>query len=149
GTNDKLIRPAGTWKLFERLSTPDRQIVLSKNSEHLIFEEGQFRPDDLEFVLAWIDRNVSHLDPHIIGSLDKLPVVASKEDYAGTQLANAANSEPGTKVAELAAIPPPPPASEFQHRIASDNPRQISYWIELYRGGKIYRCNNKMEFKSG
>jgi len=31
---------------------------------------------------------------------------------------------------------------------ASDGPA-ISYWIELYRGGKVYRCNNKIAFQSG
>ncbi len=67
GTNDKLIRPAGTWKLFERLGTANRQMVLSKNSEHLIFEEGQFNPDDLKFVLTWIDRNIAPLDENIAG----------------------------------------------------------------------------------
>jgi alpha-beta hydrolase superfamily lysophospholipase len=147
GTNDKLIRPTGTWKLFERLSTPDRQMVLSSNSEHLIFEEGQFRPDDLSFVLTWIDRNVTHLDPQIVSSLATLPVVASKEEYAGTQVAG--NSEHAANSEQLAAIPPSPAPTEFKHHIGSDIPRQISYWIELYRNGKVYRCNNKMEFKSG
>jgi alpha-beta hydrolase superfamily lysophospholipase len=147
GTNDKLIRPAGTWKLFERLSTPDRQMVLSRNSEHLIFEEGQFRPDDLSFVLTWIDNNVTHLDPKIVSSLDKLPVVASKDEYTGTQIADAGNSDHATNT--LAAIPPAPAATEFKHQIGSENARQIAYWIELYRNGKVYRCNNKMEFKSG
>jgi alpha-beta hydrolase superfamily lysophospholipase len=151
GTNDKLIRPAGTWKLFERLSTPDRQMVLSSNSEHLIFEEGQFRPDDLSFVLTWIDKNVTHLDPQVVSSLDKLPVVASKEEYAGTgtQLADAGNPEHAANSEALAAIPPAPPATEFKHQIGSEDARKISYWIELYRNGKVYRCNNKMEFKSG
>src|SRR5262249_51877010 len=34
GMNDKLVRPAGTWKLLEALNTPDRQIVFSKTAEH-------------------------------------------------------------------------------------------------------------------
>lgn len=144
GTNDKLIRPAGTWKLFERLSTPNRQLVLSNNSEHLIFEEGQFKPDDLKFVLTWIDRNISSLDPKIASSKDALPVVASREEYSSAQTSSTSNVEH-----EIATLPPPPPATEFKHRIATDSPPRISYWIELYRGGKLYRCNNKTAFKSG
>ncbi|MBS1956487.1 MAG: alpha/beta fold hydrolase [Cyanobacteria bacterium SZAS-4] len=29
------------------------------------------------------------------------------------------------------------------------DPARISYWIELARDGKVYRCNNKTSFKSG
>jgi alpha-beta hydrolase superfamily lysophospholipase len=174
GTNDKLIRPAGTWKLYERLSTPNRQIVLSKNSEHLIFEEGQFRPDDLSFVTTWIDRNIAPLDPRIAASMSTLPVVASKEEYSGTETADLNNSGLGTEggnainaggmahtvagangaagsgaTENIANVPPQAPATEFQHRIASKTSQQINFWIELCRNGNVYRCNNKMEFKSG
>ncbi|MCC7531293.1 MAG: alpha/beta fold hydrolase [Candidatus Melainabacteria bacterium] len=157
GTNDKLIRPAGTWKLFERLATANRQLVLSKNSEHLIFEKGQFRPDDLKFVVTWLDRNIASLDPQIAvraGSKDKLPVVASKEEYSGTDAAHASSSETeggtgsGTATG-TATLPPPPAPTEFKNRIATTSRPKISYWIELNRNGKIFRCNNKMEFKSG
>lgn len=146
GTNDKLIRPAGTWKLFERLSTPSRQLVLSKNSEHLIFEEGQFKPDDVNFVTAWIDRNVTPLDSEIAANMPKLPVVASKEEYSGTETAIAQDKK--VPAEEIATLPPQAAATEFKHRLASQNP-QINFWIELYRGGKVFRCNNKMEFKTG
>jgi len=158
GTNDKLIRPEGTWKLFERLATPNRQLVLSKNSEHLIFEEGQFRPDDLSFVTTWIDRNVAPLDAKVSSSMAKLPVVASKAEYSSNEIASAGDSEGGTTKGpvtknEVAVLPPilPPiaPPTEFKHRIASQKSPQINFWIELYRGGKLFRCNNKMEFKSG
>jgi alpha-beta hydrolase superfamily lysophospholipase len=154
GTNDKLIRPAGTWKLFERLSTPNRQMVLSKNSEHLIFEEGQYRTDDLDFLTTWIDKNISPLDSKITSSTAKLPVVASKEEYSSADLASASNSKDGTTTGttvttEIAAIPQEAPPGEFKHRIASQSSPQINFWVELKRNGKLYRCNNKMQFKSG
>jgi alpha-beta hydrolase superfamily lysophospholipase len=156
GTNDKLIRPAGTWKLFERLGTPNRQLVLSKNSEHLIFEEGQYRADDLKFVRSWIDKNIAHLDSTIGVTEDKLPVVASKEEYTGKEnifeAGNMTRTDAPDKVASSIVppdLPPPPAATEFQNRIATSTRPKISYWIELYRGGKVYRCNNKMEFKTG
>ncbi len=161
GTNDKLIRPAGTWKLFERLGTSNRQMVLSKNSEHLIFEEGQFRTDDLHFVLTWIDRNIASLDATIADCQDKLPVVASKEEYSGTGDGGASDSGEGTatasesgpatetKIAAAIAAVPAPEATEFKNRIETKSRPKISYWIELNRKGKIFRCNNKMEFKTG
>lgn len=160
GTNDKLIRPAGTWKLFEALSTSNRQLVLSKNSEHLIFEEGQFRPDDIEFVATWLDRNITPLDARVVKAKRALPTVASAEEYSNdsssgtssdgkSDSTTASAATTGESKTEIATLPPPPPVTEFKNRIATNGPPQINYWIELNRNGKIYRCNNKMEFKSG
>jgi alpha-beta hydrolase superfamily lysophospholipase len=149
GTNDKLIRPAGTWKLFERLNTSNRQLVLSKNSEHLIFEKGQFKPDDLKFVTTWIDRNVAPLGAVVIAG-GKLPVVASKEEYATAKLPTDEEIEESRRKAQIAALPAAPAPSEFKSKIASsEGPQGINFWIELYRDGKTYRCNNKTQFKSG
>lgn len=161
GTDDKLIRPEGTWRLFERLSTPNRQLVLSKNSEHLLFEENQFRPDDVGFVTTWIDKNVSPLDPTVAISMAKLPVVASMKEYSGSEIAIASSSPnvttastttttttTTTTVEKVATLPPLPQPTEFKHRLASQSP-QINFWIELDRNGKVFRCNNKMEFKTG
>jgi acylglycerol lipase len=58
GMNDKLVRPAGTWKLYDSLTTPSRELVFSKSAEHLIFEEGQFGEDDIHFVESWLAKNV-------------------------------------------------------------------------------------------
>jgi len=178
GTNDKLIRPAGTWKLFERLGTPHRQLVLSKNSEHLIFEEGQYRQDDLKFVLSWLNNNIAHLDV-MADSNEKLPVVASKAEYtsrgadpdetpeliaavknggstvrAASAGAGAAGNAAAREAERLASAAPAelPRATEgreFKNKIQTTERPKISYWIELYRGGKVFRCNNKMEFKTG
>lgn len=149
GTNDKLIRPAGTWKLYERLNTANRQLVFSKNSEHLLFEEGQFKADDLSFVTTWIDRNIATLDSSVVIASGKLPVVASKEEYAGTDIATGEETEAVAKKSQLAALPPKPERTEFKNKIASQTSPQINFWIELNRNGKTYRCNNKMAFKSG
>lgn len=165
GTDDKLIRPEGTWRLFERLATPNRQLVLSKNSEHLLFEENQFRPDDVGFVTTWIDKNVSPLDPAVAISMAKLPVVASIKEYSGSEIASASSSPNGivttttttttitttaatAPVEKVATLPPLPQPTEFKHRLASQSP-QINFWIELDRNGKVFRCNNKMQFKTG
>lgn len=157
GTDDKLIRPEGTWRLFERLGTPNRQLVLSKNSEHLLFEENQFRADDIGFVTTWIDKNVSRLDPTVAISMAKLPVVASMKEYSESEIAIASSSPNTTSttttsntapVEKVATLPPPPQSTEFKHRLASQSP-QINFWIELDRNGKVFRCNNKMEFKTG
>jgi len=145
GTNDKLIRPAGTWKLFEKLNTSSRQMVFSKNSEHLIFEEAQFKPDDLKFVTTWIDRSIAPLDPKVVAG-GKLPVVASKEEYQGTTETKSGQAEQ----TKIAALPPVPERQEFKNKLASVQAApEINFWIELFRDGKTYRCNNKTQFKTG
>ena len=40
GTEDRLVKPEGTWDLFNELTTKDKYF-LAVPSEHLIFEEGQ------------------------------------------------------------------------------------------------------------
>jgi len=46
GTQDKLVKPEGTWELFNELTTPDKYFF-AVPSEHLIFEEGQDKAADL------------------------------------------------------------------------------------------------------
>lgn len=113
GSNDKLVRPAGTWKLFGSIGTPDRQIVLSKTAEHLIFEDGQFNNEDLGFVSNWITK---HIIPNLKSNV-------------------AANTTSSTTTSEVKKVNRPKKA--------------LTYWIELRRDGKTFRCNNKMSFKSG
>jgi acylglycerol lipase len=45
GTQDKLVKPEGTWELFNELTTPDKYFF-AVPSEHLIFEEGQDKGAD-------------------------------------------------------------------------------------------------------
>lgn len=114
GSNDKLVRPAGTWKLFGSIATPDRQIVLSKTAEHLIFEDGQFNKEDLGFVSGWITK---HIIPNV-------------KTNVATSTTSSTTTKPEVK--------------------KTNRPKKaLTYWIELKRDGKIFRCNNKMSFKSG
>ncbi|MBA4076917.1 MAG: hypothetical protein C0508_17890, partial [Cyanobacteria bacterium PR.023] len=106
------------------------------------------------------DKNVSPLDPTIAISMAKLPVVASMKEYSESEIAIASASSNTTStsttttttnsapVEKVATLPPPPQPTEFKHRLASQSP-QINFWIELDRNGKVFRCNNKMEFKTG
>ena len=155
GSNDKLIRPAGTWKLFQNLSTANRQLVMSKSSEHLIFEEGQFKPEDLSFVLAWIGRNIAALDLTDGKGEGRLPVVAAKTKTNVEEVDSTPETKPDTSttidttgdtiIASSSPRTLPPPNSETSIK----NAPKINFWIELSRSGKRYRCNNKTAFKSG
>ncbi len=179
GANDKLVRPAGTWKLFDELGTPDRKLVLSKTAEHLIFEEGQFSGEDVKFVLGWMDtsvlKDVANADSN--SALASLPTngnSASSTSTATTATSTGANNSgettPDTKVSTdttggsnrmstavtaLDSMLKNPQqgitiaTTGSQRPAMSLNAPSISYWIELLRAGKVYRCNNKTEFKSG
>jgi alpha-beta hydrolase superfamily lysophospholipase len=153
GANDRLVRPAGTWKLFDRLATSNRQLVLSKTSEHLIFEEAQFSPEDLSFVLSWLDRNIAHLNPEVVSTPNKLPAVASMDQPPATTdtVTTAPNTVPPATIIKPSTTIATAPASPIitKHSMELETPTTINYWIELYRDDKLYRCNNKMQFQSG
>lgn len=54
GHNDRLVKEQGTLDLFNALGTPQKTIILLGDTEHLIFEVGQFKAE-LPFLLdAWI-----------------------------------------------------------------------------------------------
>lgn len=58
GTKDKLVKPEGTWELFNKLATKDK-VFLAVPGEHLIFEESQLqnpfeRQQNMRMVATWI-----------------------------------------------------------------------------------------------
>jgi alpha-beta hydrolase superfamily lysophospholipase len=60
GCGDKLVRPKGTVELFDDLSTQDKQMVLVKGAEHLIFEDGQFTPGVIAMVTQWLNDHIEN-----------------------------------------------------------------------------------------
>ncbi|MBK9144489.1 MAG: alpha/beta fold hydrolase [Candidatus Melainabacteria bacterium] len=174
GSKDKLVRPAGTWKLFNRINSPHKQFVLSTTAEHLIFEGGQFSDEDLSFIASWIDGSVVDILPDkqkvkeaMTAEADTNGAGASSNgaDGAGTgtgtgttgtgagtgAATTTASGTTGTGTAGTAgstgstAIASATTPADTRERKKTS----LSYWIELKRGGKTYRCNNKMSFQSG
>ncbi|MBS2006339.1 MAG: alpha/beta fold hydrolase [Cyanobacteria bacterium SZAS TMP-1] len=147
GAEDKLVIPASTVKLYNSIASYQKSKVLSRNAEHLIFEEGQFTPEDLAYVTNWIDKKI------IAKSDDKdTATTASNSGNASGESSTTDSAppisihiKPTTPVASAAATAP---SAQATTPALSDGP-SISYWIELYRGGKVYRCNNKIAFQSG
>lgn len=136
GSHDKLIKPAGTWKIYERLATANKQIVISKSSEHLIFENGLFNAEDISFVRTWVNNNVAALNPNVVASQKEQPAVVSSAGKPATtnNKQEVAGANSGVNIA----------ASALTNGING-----LNYWIEMYRDGKVFRCNNKTEFRSG
>lgn len=54
GYKDDLVKPTATQKLFNNLSTKDKQLLLLENGEHLTLEEGQFDESVLNRVEHWL-----------------------------------------------------------------------------------------------
>ena len=54
GHDDKLVREKGTLDLFDALATRQKSIVILGNTEHLIFESGQFKDDLTLGVIGWM-----------------------------------------------------------------------------------------------
>ncbi|MBZ0188106.1 MAG: alpha/beta fold hydrolase, partial [Candidatus Obscuribacterales bacterium] len=139
GSQDKLVRPAGTWKLFNRISSLNKQFVLSTTAEHLIFEGGQFSNEDLSFIANWIDGSIVDFIPNKIAEKKKEP--EKKESEKKEKVASTTGT---SKVDPIAKKP-----ADDKKKPTTGNKSSLSYWIELKRGGKVYRCNNKMSFQSG
>jgi alpha-beta hydrolase superfamily lysophospholipase/thiol-disulfide isomerase/thioredoxin len=64
GTEDKLVKPSGTWELFNQLAT-EKKVFLAVPSEHLIFEETQHDDDvtkerNVHMVTSWIFVNTNN-----------------------------------------------------------------------------------------
>lgn len=171
GANDKLVHPEGTWKLFDSLTTDKRQMVFSKAAEHLIFEESQFSDEDLNFVEKWINKNIApltalHLPPEKPDATEEKPQVSEAGQSSSTDSNDNSSKKSDTPSAQqnrmnaasqlaTAALsknmvnPLRPSDSGTRTADYQGDPARISYWIELARDGKVYRCNNKTSFKSG
>ncbi len=57
GYRDRLIPANRSMKLFNEVGTLDKDLVLAGQSEHMIFEEGQFTDYMLDSLVSWIDKN--------------------------------------------------------------------------------------------
>jgi acylglycerol lipase len=62
GTLDTLVKPEGTWEIFNELATK-RKTFIALPSEHLVLEEGQAKPskydaNTAEMVVGWIYGNL-------------------------------------------------------------------------------------------
>ncbi|HMP53919.1 MAG TPA: alpha/beta hydrolase, partial [Candidatus Melainabacteria bacterium] len=114
GSKDKLVRPAGTMKLFNRISSPHKQFVLSTTAEHLIFEKGQFSTQDLSFIESWLDGTVADILPNKIAQQKTEPAKIKPKDKPTPVVTKKASFED----------------------IKAKKRSSLSYWIELKRDGK-------------
>lgn len=58
GGQDKLIKPTGTYALFNKIASPRKDLVMLGNSEHLILEEHQFNDHVIDVISSWMTKSV-------------------------------------------------------------------------------------------
>jgi len=57
GVQDQLVKQGGNVDLFNAISSKDKNLLMIGNSEHLMFEEGQFNDDVIDSVINWIKKH--------------------------------------------------------------------------------------------
>lgn len=54
GFQDHLVRPTGTYMLYQALGTSEKDLVFVGDKEHLVFEEGQASDEIVSMLVAWL-----------------------------------------------------------------------------------------------
>lgn len=146
GAQDKLVKPGGTWNVWEHLRTPDKQVVVSKTAEHLIFEFGQFHDDDIKFVSQWLNKKLTSRPE--TGAIEDTKLAFQKPATLSSSevLAGGPRSIAGPSSVTAATTNA---STSSTVSTAGNGSATISYWIELMREGNRFRCNNKTTFKTG
>lgn len=60
GWRDKLMRPNDSVDIMNKLGTPNKDLVVVGQNEHLILEEGQYTDYAMDAVLSWLDKASSN-----------------------------------------------------------------------------------------
>jgi alpha-beta hydrolase superfamily lysophospholipase len=60
GLKDKLVKPEGTFEMFQNVQSEDKSILVIGNAEHLMFERESVSPIVIDSVATWLD---NHLQP--------------------------------------------------------------------------------------
>lgn len=55
GFRDHLVRPNGTYALYQALSTRDKDLLFVGDREHLVFEEGAASDKIVSMLAAWLN----------------------------------------------------------------------------------------------
>lgn len=59
GLKDKLVKPKGTYELFEAVSSQDKNLFIIGTEEHLIFETLKQSGMLIEALTAWMDKHAT------------------------------------------------------------------------------------------
>jgi hypothetical protein len=57
GYKDNLIGPHATTRMFNHISTADKDLILVGKSQHLVFEEGQFSDETIDSLVSWLNKH--------------------------------------------------------------------------------------------
>lgn len=59
GLKDRLVKPEGTYKMFDAISSEDKTMLIDGTSEHLIFESDQQSQILLDTLTSWLDNHIA------------------------------------------------------------------------------------------
>ncbi len=68
GLKDKLVKPKGTYELFEAVSSQDKNLFIIGTEEHLIFETFKQSGMLIEALTAWMDKHATSTATPAAGS---------------------------------------------------------------------------------
>jgi len=58
GMEDKLVKPKGTYEMYDNVESPDKTMIILGSAEHLIFETLKQNQVLLDGLAAWIDNHL-------------------------------------------------------------------------------------------
>lgn len=60
GMEDSLVKPQGTYEMYDRINSPDKTMIIIGNAEHLIFETMNQSQVLIDGLAAWLDNHLTH-----------------------------------------------------------------------------------------
>ncbi|MBP9093690.1 alpha/beta fold hydrolase [bacterium] len=73
GLKDKLVKPQGTYDLFDAVKSEDKTMMIVGNAEHLIFETDSQNGVVIDTLCSWIDKHSADNSPSQMNSQTQLP----------------------------------------------------------------------------
>lgn len=127
GTEDKLVKPEGTWELFNEVAT-DRKYFMAVPSEHLIYEEGQdhtlkFAAEVSNMTSTWMQMMASNTLP---------THVAARNNVINPNVIDAADPDVAQAV-QLIMSNHPQDAAKILETVTAKKPddAEAHYWLGM------------------
>jgi acylglycerol lipase len=63
GSEDHMSKQEGSTQIYDKLTTPDKKMLLVEDGDHYTFEDTKVSDKALDSTLAWIDQHLSKASP--------------------------------------------------------------------------------------
>lgn len=113
GMADKLVKPEGTYEMYDRVNSPDKTMIIIGNAEHLIFETPNQSTVLIDGLSAWLYNHVTKPQ-----AMQSEPQAMQSEPQATQSESQAMQSEPSAMQSE-------PRAMRWEPRAVQSEPRAM------------------------